>query len=186
MEDGKIVELYLERDENAIGQTAKKYGARLRALAFGITADREISEECENDTYLEAWKTIPPNEPRDYFYPFLACITRHISIDRCRKNTRSKRSGYVIELNEELENCLPVSGNVSEEIDAKALGEAISRFLYTLPLEKRVIFIRRYFYFESISDVSRKCSVSKSNAKTMLFRIRRDLKKYLEKEGYTL
>lgn len=78
MEDNRIVELYLLRDERAIGQTAEKFGSRLRSLAFGIVNDRQTAEECENDTYMEAWNAIPPHEPRNYLYAFLARITRHI------------------------------------------------------------------------------------------------------------
>ena len=186
LEDEKIVQLYLERDETAIRHTAEKYGLRLRALSFGITSDRQTSEECENDTYYEAWKRIPPNEPKEYFYAFLARITRHISIDRCRERASLKRNGLIVELTEELEMCLPAYDDVDRVIDAKMLGEAINRFLLTLSREKRVIFMRRYFFLDNVSAIAKRCSVSESKVKTSLFRIRKDLKDYLNKEGYTL
>ena len=186
MEDEKIVQLYLERDETAIWHTAEKYGLRLRALSFGITSDRQTSEECENDTYYEAWKRIPPNEPKEYFYAFLARITRHISIDRCRERASLKRNGLIVELTEELEMCLPAYDDVDRVIDAKMLGEAINRFLLTLSREKRVIFMRRYFFLDNVSAIAKRCYVSESKVKTSLLRIRKDLKDYLNKEGYTL
>ena len=186
MEDHKIVRLYLERDEEAIRFTSEKYGRRLRTLAFGITSDIQTSEECENDTYLEAWNRIPPNEPKTYLFAFLARIIRHISIDRCRERTSLKRNGYVVELSQELEMCLPASDDVDSTMEAKMLGEAISRFLLTISQEKRVVFMRRYFYLNTVSEISSRVSISESKVKTMLFRIRNDLRDYLSKEGYTL
>jgi len=186
LEDAKIVQLYLKRDETAIRHTATKYGSRLRSLSFGITSDDLTSEECENDTYLETWNRIPPNEPKTYFYAFLARITRHISIDRCRERRSLKRNGHIVELTEELEMCLPASNDVDSVVNEKILGEAISHFLFTLSQEKRVIFMRRYFYLDTISEISRRLSISKSNVKTSLFRIRKDLRDYLIKEGYIL
>ena len=106
MEDDKIVQLYLNRDESAIQFSSEKYGSRLRTLSLGITSDLQTSEECENDTYLQAWNLIPPNEPRTFLYAFLARIARHISIDRCRERASLKRDGYIVELSEE-------NGNVS-------------------------------------------------------------------------
>ena len=186
MEDDKIVQLYLDRDESAIRHTAEKYGSRLRALSLGITADAQTAEECENDTYMEAWNRIPPNEPRTWFFPFLSRIIRHISIDRCRERSSLKRSAHIVELSAELETCLPSSNEIENAMDHAELGRAISRFLQTISREKRVIFVRRYFYLDSVAEISRKCAVSESKVKTSLFRTRNDLRKYLIKEGYTL
>ena len=186
MEDDKIVQLYLNRDENAIRQTSEKYGSRLRAISFRITSDRETSEECENDTYLETWNRIPPSEPRDYLYAFLAKITRTISISRCRERTRLKRDSYIVELTDELEMCIPAVNDVAADVEAKFLGEAISRYLYTLPDEKQVMFMRRYFYLDTVSEIAKRLSISDSKVKTTLFRIRNELRDYLIKEGYTL
>lgn len=186
MEDDKIVQLYLNRDENAIHHTAEKYGSRLRRISFGITSDVQTSEECENDTYMETWSRIPPAEPRTYLFAFLARITRAISIDRCRQRSSLKRDGLLIELTQELETCLPASASVEEALDEKLLGEAISSFLRTLSSEKQVIFMRRYFYLDSISEISKRLSLGESKVKMTLFRIRNDLRAYLVKEGYTL
>ena len=186
MEDDKIVQLYLNRSENAISQTAEKYGSRLRAIAFRITNDTETSQECENDTYLEAWNRIPPSEPRAYFYAFLAKIARALSIDRCRERTRWKRNGDLVALTEELEACIPATENVADVVEARLLGEAISRFLYTLSDEKQVMFLRRYFYLDSISEIANCLRISDSKVKTTLFRIRNALREYLIKEGYTV
>ena len=186
MEDEKIVQMFLRRDGEAIQQTSEKYGAQLRALSFGITADKLTAEECENDTYLEAWNAIPPSEPKTYFYAFLARITRHISIDRCRERKSLKRSAHLVELTDELAMCLPASDGVESAMDAKMLSEAISSFLLTLSDEKQVIFMRRYFYLDSIAEISARLLISESKAKTTLFRIRGSLREHLIKEGYTL
>ena len=98
LDDKQIVELFLSRDENAIRESAAKYGARLYALAHGIVADRQTAEECEHDTYLEAWNRIPPHEPKNYLYAFLARITRHIALNCCRDRARLKRSAFLCEL----------------------------------------------------------------------------------------
>ncbi len=186
LEDDKIVQLYLERDESAIQFSSEKFGSRLRTLAKGITSDFQTSEECENDTYLQAWKLIPPNEPRTFLYAFLARITRHISIDRCRERTSLKRAGYIAELSEEMEMCLPASENVESRIAEEELGKTISNYLHTLSQEKRVIFVRRYFYLDSIAEISKRCAISESKVKSSLFRTRKNLRVYLIKEGYTL
>lgn len=186
MEDDGIVQLYLDRDENAISYTAEKYGSRLRAVSFRITNDTETSEECENDTYMEAWNRIPPSEPKDYFYAFLARITRAISIDRCRERKRLKRDGYIVELTNELEMCIPAVNDVADDVDARLLGEAISRYLYTLSDEKQVMFVRRYFYLDTVSEIAGRLYVSDSKVKTTLFRIRKELRDFLIREGYTL
>lgn len=186
MDDCMIVQLYFDRDEDAIRQTAYKYGARLRAISLGITGNREASEECENDTYMEAWNRIPPADPGEYLYAFLTRIVRAFSIDRCRKRSALKRCGLIMELTSELDSCIPSVGSVEDDVEAKMLGEAISRFLYTLPEEKQIMFVRRYFFTDSVSEISERLSVSESKVKTTLFRIRGDLRTYLVKEGYIL
>lgn len=186
MEDERIIQLYFMRDETALEYTADKYGSRLRSLSFGITSDEQTAEECENDTYLEAWNAIPPSDPKTYFYAFLARIARHISIDRCRERKSLKRDGRIVELSDELAACLPTSDGVESKMDAKMLGEAISRYLLTLSDEKQVIFMRRYFYLDSIADISKRLSMSESKVKTTLFRIRNSLRDYLIKEGYAI
>ena len=186
MDDNNIVELFLRRDETAIGQTAEKYGKRLRTLAHGITGDAQTAEECENDTYMEAWNTIPPHEPRRYLYAFLARITRHIALNCCRARSRLKRSALLCELSTELEQCIPAPDDIECRVDDMALSEALNGFLGTLGAEKRNIFIRRYWYLDSIADISKCFALSESKVKTTLFRCRNQFREYLEKEGYTL
>ena len=186
MDDNKIIDLYLRRDETAVKQTSEKFGDHLRALAYGIVKDHQTAEECENDTYLKAWNSIPPHEPREYLYAFLARITRHISLDCCRKRSRLKRSAYISELSAEMEQCIPAPDDMECRIDDIVLGQAINKFLGTLSEEKRNVFIRRYWYLDSISDIARRFSLSESKVKTMLFRSRNRLRDYLEKEGYIL
>ena len=185
LEDFEIVELYLKRDENAIKHTTEKYGKRLRALSFNITSDKQTAEECENDTYLEAWSLIPPNEPKTYLYAFLARIIRHISINRCRESNRQKRKAFICELDAEMEQCIPTS-RYECSVDDFLLGDAINAFLSTLDREKRNVFLRRYWFLDSVSDISKRFSISKSKVKTMLFRCRNALREYLEKEGYNI
>ena len=186
MDDRGIVALYLRRDETAIRQTAEKYGSRLRTLAYGIVNDLQTAEECENDTYMEAWRTIPPHEPSDHFYAFLARITRHISLNCCRDRSRLKRSAYLCELSAELEQCIPSSEDVQRRVEGLALGEELNRFLGALSEEKRDIFVRRYWYLDSVAAISRRFAISESKVKTVLFRCRERLRKQLETEGYTL
>ncbi len=186
MDDNKIVGLYLLRDESAIIHTAEKYGKRIRALSQNIVADYQTAEECENDTYNEVWRLIPPNEPREYLYPFIARIVRHISLDFCRKRNALKRQAYIVDLSEELDECIPSSFSTEEVIDDIFLKEAINGFLKALDSEKRKIFMQRYWYLDEIKSIAKRFSMSESNVKVILHRCRQMLKKYLEKEGYTV
>lgn len=186
MNDNKIVELYLLRDESAIRHTCEKFGRRLRAIAYRITSDRRTAEECENDTYMEAWNTIPPHEPRDYLYAFLARISRHISLNYCRSRNRLKRSAFICELSTEMEECIPSPDDVESRMDDKTLADAINGFLGALNGEKRNIFVRRYWYLDTVSDISKRYALSESKVKTTLFRCRNQLREYLKKEGYTV
>lgn len=186
LDDNKIVELYLSRDETAIKQTFENYGTRIRSLANNIVKDLQTAEECENDTYLEAWRTIPPHEPRTYLFAFLARITRHISLNICRDRNRLKRSAFICELSTEMEQCIPSPDDTECRIDDIILKDAINNFLATLDEEKRNIFLRRYWFLDSIADISKRYAISESKVKTTLFRCRNQLREYLEKEGYTL
>ena len=184
MDDNGIVELYLQRDETAIKHTAEKYGSRLRAVSYNIVSDSLTAEECENDTYMEAWKRIPPHEPRTYLYAFLARITRNISLNRCREQNSLKRSAFVCELSTELEQCLPAPDDMECRITDEELGLAINGFLGELDEEKRNIFIRRYWYMCSVSEIAEAYGFSESKVKSILFRMRNELRKELEKEGF--
>lgn len=186
MNDDQIIDLYLQRCEDAISHTQARYGARLRQVSNAIVQDEQTAEECENDTYLQAWDTIPPHEPRNYLYAFLARIIRHISIDRCRYRDRLRRSAYVQELTAELQACVPGPEDVEKRMEAIALGQSISAFLRTQTAISCRVFLRRYWYMDSIADISARFGISQSRVKSILFRSRSALRKYLEKEGYTL
>ena len=184
MDDNSIVELYLKRDEDVIRQTAVIYGSRLRALAFRIVDDFQTAEECENDTYLQAWNAIPPHEPRAYLYAFLARITRHIALNICRNRNRLKRKAWVNEFSQEMEQCLPAPDDMESRIDEWTLQVILNSFLSALDKEKRDIFIRRYFFLDTVHDISLRFGLSESKVKTTLFRLRKKLRSHLEKEGY--
>ncbi len=186
LEDSKIVELYLSRDQDAIAQTAQKYGNRLRALALSIVADHFTAEECENDTYMETWRSIPPHSPKSYFYAFLARIVRHKSLDCCRERSRLRRSAHICELTTEMEQCIPKPDDCACHIDDMELRRAINGFLETMSAEKRAVFLRRYWYLDSVTAISKRFSLSESKVKTTLYRLRKQLRHYLEKEGYVL
>lgn len=186
MEDFEIVELFFKRNEDAIKKTSEKFGKRLFSVAFGITKNFETAEECENDTYLEAWNRIPPHEPKSYLYAFLARITRNLSLNRCREKETLKRKAFICELSAEMEECIPSPDDMNCRLDDIAFGEAISAFLRNLEKEKRNIFIRRYWFLDSVSEISKRFSLSESNVKTTLFRLRKNLREYLEKEGFEI
>jgi len=186
LNDDEIVRLYLRRDEAAVEQSAEKFGARLRSLAYGIVCDLQTAEECENDTYMEAWNSIPPHEPYDYLYAFLAHITRHIALNCCRDRSRLKRSAFICELSEEMEQCIPSPNDAECHLNDMVLKEAINGFLCTLSEEKRNIFLRRYWYLDSIAAISKRFALSESKVKTTLFRCRNQFREYLKKEGYTI
>ena len=185
MDDSKIVELYLSRDESAVSHTAGKYGSKLRTIANRILDDPASAEECENDTYLAAWGLIPPNEPRTYLFSFLSKITRHIALDMIRKRNSSKRSAVFCELTDEMQECLPGASSVTQEIDAKELTQLINEFLESCTEEQRNIFVRRYWYFDSVAEICAKYSLPQSRVKTTLFRMREKLKKRLTDGGFT-
>lgn len=182
MEDEEIVDLFLARDETALGMTSEKYGKRLRSIAFRICGDMTAAEECENDTYLKAWDSIPPHTPRTYLFSFLAKITRCTAIDRVRKVSR--QNVLLGELTSELENTLPSPNDAESRLDGKLLSEAVSRFLRTLTAEKRNIFLRRYWFMDPISEISKRYSISEGKIKSVLFRTRNELYKYLTEEGF--
>ena len=184
MDDSQIVDLYLQREESAILYTSQKYGAKLRQIAAAITGSDLDAEECENDTYLETWQRIPPHEPRTYLFAFLGRIIRHLAIDRVRKDTRVKRQALLTELTDEMSECLPGADDVEQEIEQKELRELINAFLEACSEAEQTLFVRRYWYFDSISELCRRSGLTESNVKVTLYRLRGKLKTRLEKEGY--
>ena len=183
MEDREIVALYLERDEAAIRQTSEKYGGRLRALAFGIVKDAQTAEECENDAYEKTWNAIPPHEPGEYLYAFLARIVRNLSLDYCRRRSRLKRDAFVCELSAEMEQCIPTPDDCECRLDNMALSAALNGFLDTLSAEKRNVFLRRYWYLDSIAALADRFQISQGQVKSRLHRTRLRLKDVLLREG---
>ncbi len=181
MEDYRIVDMYWDRDEGAIAESDKKYGRMLNSLSFALLSSREDAEECVNDTYIDAWNAMPVARP-DNLGAFLSKITRRISIDRFRERHRQKRGG-IDNLTLELLDCIPSGESVESEYENGRLKEALDSFLYSLDKEKRVMFVRRYFYSHSIEQISGQMNISVAKVKTTLFRIRKSLKEYLEKEG---
>lgn len=165
LDDTKIIDLFFERDETAIRYASEKYGNRLRSLSHSIVKDRQTAEECENDTYMEAWDTIPPHEPRSYLYAFLARIIRHLSLNCCRDRSRLKRSAFICELSAEMEQCVPAPDDVQCRIEDKVFADAINEFLSRLDEEKRNIFVRRYWYLDSIASISERFALSQSKIK---------------------
>ena len=186
MDDGKIIDLYLARDESAIRETASKYGEKIRQSAYRILTDRSVAEECENDTYLAAWNSIPPKEPREYLFEYLVSIVKHLAIDRCRRENRQKRQADFCELTKELEACLPGGDDAASELEAQELRGIISDFLERCPEEQRNVFLCRYWFFDTIPEISVRFGFSQGKVKSILFRMREALKKRLQKEGYEL
>ena len=184
MDDELIVKLYWDRSENAIPETARKYGAYCYSIAYGILQLKEDAEESVNDTYMDAWNAMPPHRP-SVLSAFLGKITRRISIDRWRSLSRIKRGGGEVTLAlEELEQCVSGSQDVEKEIEKKELVWAINRFLDTLPAAERRVFLARYWYMDSIQEIASHFGFSQSKVMSVLFRTRNKLRLQLEKEGY--
>ncbi len=187
MDDSSIVDLFLARNEIAITECRNKYGNGIRKVIYKILEDVQFTEECENDTYLQAWHIIPPHEPRSYLFPFLGRIAKHKALDEMRKQGAGKRSATVVELSEELSNIAgSMEHNGENSVLAKELAGLISCYLKELPKETRVIFVRRYWYMDSVKDITTQMGVSESKVKTSLYRTREGLKEFLRKEGYGL
>lgn len=183
MNDEEIVELYLARDESAIKHSQEKFGKRINNISKNITGSDLTAEEVENDTYLRAWENIPPTEPRTYLFAFLARIARNLSISICRERSSLKRRAVLVELSDEMEECIPSALNVEAEAEGNRLMELINEFLFSKDEEKRNIFMRRYFYLDPVKDIARLFGISDSKVKTTLFRLREELRGHLEAQG---
>lgn len=186
MEDEAIVSLYWQRNESAIRETERKYDRYLTKIAMNILADREDSRESVNDSYLAAWNSMPPHRP-GVLSTYLGKITRRISIDRFRYRTREKRrqSEYEISLSE-LGDCVSGGNTTEEAVNGKLLADAIGIWLRLQPEENRNLFLCRYYFLDSLQDVAKHCGITESKCKTVLFRMRKSLKEYLEKEGFVV
>ena len=181
-DDQKIIELYCNRSENAIAETAGKYGRYCTSIAYGILKSREDAQECVSDAYLTAWNAIPPRRPAD-LGTYLGKITRNLSIDRLRTRSREKRGGGEAPLAlEELEEVVAGSDSPENEAVRKELIASLNRFLAGLTQQERYVFVRRYWYLDSLTDISEKTGFSGSKVASMLFRLRGRLKKQLIEE----
>lgn len=184
MDDKEIVELYWQRNEQAIKETADKYGAYCRKISRNILSDLSDSEENVNDAYMQAWLSIPPHKP-DSLMAFLGKLTRNLALNRYKAIHAKKRlwNQFAISL-DELSDCTPSNIIVEQEAEIAELGKSISRFLYSQKEDIRNVFVCRYFYCDSVEEISDRFGYSQSKIKSMLMRARIRLKSYLKKEGY--
>ena len=180
MEDSAIIDLYWARDEQAIAQTERSYGRKLQQLAYRIVQSIEDAEESVSDTYMKAWETIPPQRPV-YFFAYLAKLCRNFALGRLDWNNAAKRKAEVVTLTAEMELCIPGT-SMEQSQEGKEIGELLNRFLESLTQENRLIFMRRYWYTDSVVDIAARYGISQSKVKTQLHRVRAKLRTFLEKE----
>lgn len=184
MEDKKIVDLYIQRSEQAVTETQSKYGNYCFSIAYQILANNEDAEESVNDTYIDAWNSIPPHKPA-ILSTFLGKITRRISIDRWRTRNAKKRGGGEMPLVlEELAECIEGNNSIEQELEQKRLSEVINTFVLGLPMMEQKVFLCRYWYMDSIDSICKQFGFSESKVKSMLYRTREKLKLVLEKEDF--
>ena len=186
MDDRKIVQLYMDRSDQAISETSKKYGRYCHYIANNILHNEEDAEECVNDTYLRTWNSIPPKQPK-LLRTFLGKITRNLSLNRWEKLSAEKRGGGQVSLAlEELSECIPSNENTDSIVDNMVLKTALDHFLDELPAQTRIMFVRRYWYMSSVKEIADEYGFSESKVTVTLFRTREKLKTVLEKEGIVL
>ena len=179
-EDKEIIDMYFARDEKAIEKTSEKYGRYCMDISMNIVNSTPDAEECVNDAYLKTWEAIPPQRPQSLKF-FLAAIVRNISLNRYKSRHREKRNKDLEVIFDELNEC----GNAGDD-NAWELEELIKNYLMQISSIDRAIFIRRYWYAESPSEISKKYGLSYSNTVTKLHRIREGLREYLERQGYNV
>ena len=182
MEDTAIIQLFFQRAEQAIVEVQQKYGSFCRTVAMNLLQQKEDAEECVNDTWQAAWQRIPPENPR-MLGAFLGRITRNLAISRFRKNTAQMRSEGLTVLLSELEHCVPSGQSTEEAVDSILLGEYISKWLESLSADDRALFLRRYWFGESLRELAREVGTGEGHLAQKLYRLRLQLKKELEKEG---
>lgn len=181
MENRDLLLLLWEKKDNALAVLAERFGHRLQRLAENILHNSWDAQECVNDTYLAAWNTIPPHRP-DPLAPYILRLCKNISVSRLRSLTAQKRGSYEMALDELSE----VVGNRSleETFSARELGRSMDRFLDSISKENRLLFLRRYWFGDSVTDLAQQFSLSENAVSARLSRIRSQLKAYLKKEGY--
>ena len=186
MKDKDIIQLYLDRNPQAISATAKKYGNYCTSIAHNILGNHEDAEECVNDAYLNTWNSIPPNHPT-LLLAYLGKITRNLALTKYRySHTQKRGNGEISLVLDELSECVSGSENIEKQIEQQELIQAINSFLKTLPPNKRNLFICRYWYSDSISSIAKRFGITEGNVSTILTRLRKKLKKYLIERGYEL
>ena len=185
MEDKTIIELYWARNENAIPATAEKYGSQCRGLSCRILQDPQDAEECVNDTWLRAWNTMPPQLPRS-LRAYLLKLVRNLSIDRWRADRTEKRGGGAEVLSLELEDCLPPAPSAEEMTEARELAAMLERWLLTLSRQDRYVFLRRYWFGDSVKELAGQLGRPPNHVSKALYRLRQELRRYLEGEGVIL
>lgn len=181
MTDEQMIALLWERNEDAIQAINTAYGRRLRGLSNRILQNPEDAEEVVNDTYLKTWNTIPSNRPR-YFYAYMAAICRNLSLNVLNWNQAAKRKAEIVAITEEMEQCIPDSGG-ENAIRGKEIGRVLDLFLEMLPDDSRIIFLRRYWFADTISSIAKRYDMTESKVKMQLLRTRNKLKDYLAQEG---
>lgn len=185
MEDQTIIELFFARSETAVAALDEKYGTVCKRIADNILGDPQDAEECINDTYLGVWNSIPPQRP-EVLLAYLCRIVRNQAIMRCHVNSAKKRCSAYDAALDELEDCLAGSGSAEEESAAGELAQALERFLAAQKQLDRVLFVRRYWYGDTIGVLAERCGMSRNGVSVRLRRTREKLKEYLRKEGYTV
>lgn len=186
MEDRNIIDLFFRRDRKAITEMSEKYGKRLMRIASNILGDGRDAEECVNDTYLNTWNSIPPNDPENLLC-YSAKIVRNLAINILRKNSTQKRGGgSVEEAYDELSECLPDFNMVEDRLEEKELSKIINVFLGGLTKKSRIIFVRKYWRMDSIKTIATDLRISEGNVKNTLFRTRQKLKELLLEEGISI
>ena len=183
LEDREILELYWARSEQAILETGRKYGAPVGRVARNILGDAQEAEECVNDTWLAAWNSIPPQRP-DPLLTYLCKIARNGALSRRRRSLAQKRNSSFDLALEELEEVLSTPGSPERDYEARELAHAVNGFLGSLPREDRIAFLRRYWYGDPVKLIAARLGSGEHRISVRLSRIRKNLKSYLEKEGY--
>lgn len=182
MEDRDILAMYFRRDEQALSETDKKYGKMLHRISENIVRNREDAEECVNDTYQKAWENIPPTRP-EHFLGYLAKIARNFSLGKLDYHQAVKRNADVVNLSQEMEECIPDGVDENAMIESWDIEESINSFLRKQKEEHRKIFVRRYFYSDSVRAIASAYGISSSKVKVVLFRMRKELKEHMEQGG---
>lgn len=185
MEDAQIISLFFERDEAAIAETKKRYGAFCYKIALNILSVKADAEECVNDTYLQAWNTIPPQRP-DKLGAWLGRVVRNLAINLWNKNHRQKRYAGMEKLLSELEDCIPSPVTVEHKMEEKELTRFLNTWLASLPDDDRILFVRRYWHGEKLNELAAEYRVSSGKMAKRMYRLRQNLKMKLEEEGYLL